>query len=412
MTVALDVYDDFLKEWYLSEWIDQLTSMTTTWKLLRRKLTNFAGKFMVIPIRTGRNAGVGAIPTSSSGALSALYPHGNQSVGRTLVDGKIFSGGLQVAQDTIDKSKNDQGAFFEAIDFEMRGLVDDVADYADNVMHQAGDSALAQTTGVGVANVVPVTTHHPFFEGMVVEFWSGNTGADTVRQQGSTNAAARFVAIAANTQSAQRITAVVRNIDGSGTITVGDDVAIASGDYIARVGTRTAALSHELMGLNGAISASNPPLDASFQGIDRATAGYWQSYEDSSGANEPNEDDIQQALDHTHDTSRGDVDVLMCNRILRRLLYASLAGSNHTRFVDTNVISPGYLSGKKEDHHPDGADYLFFDGRLPIIVDRFSRIDVPARPAAISSPISSFGGASRAAAVSCWNPRRPRSWPG
>ncbi len=381
---TLDVYDDFLKEWYLQEWIDQLTSMTTTWKLLRRRLVNFAGKSMVVPIRTGRNFGVGSIPTSgsiTSGTMSTMYPAGSQGIGRTLIDGKIITGSLQVAQDTIDKSKNDKGAFFEAIDFEMRGLVDDMADYADNIMHLGGDSSLAIVPAApaivaGPPGTFPVSTHHPFFEGMRIEAWSGaTTGTDTSDFTGGTSDDTGFDGI--STGENRVITNVVRNADGSGVLTVtGTTAGLSIGDVISRAGVRNGDVSHELMGLRGAIDSSNPPLDSDFQNIDRATNSFWQSHEDSIVVL-PTESAIQTALDHTHDISRGDVDVLMCHRLLRRLIYDGL-NSGPTRFSDTNVITSGYLSGKKEDYHPDGADYLFFDGRIPIIVDRFSHIDIDA----------------------------------
>jgi len=373
---TLDVYDAFLKDWYLSEWVDQLTSMTTTWRLLRRKLTKWAGKQMVIPIRKGRNWGVGAIPTSASGSMATLNVAGHQSVDRVLVDGKLVTGALQIAQDTIDKSKVDRGAFFEDLDFEMRGLVDDVADYVDNVSHLAGNGALATITQVTSGTQLTVDNHQPFFDNMRIECWS-STGAGTTDFTASGDAA-----VEANLPSGglvQVISAVQRNVDGSGVLTMVATAGAAIGSNLARAGSRNtgADTGYEPMGLPGLISNANPPLDSTFQGITRTGNNWWQSLETDATNSTFSEDLLQQQIDYTHDTSRGDIDYLMTQRITRRKMFTILNPTAAlSRFSDTNVITPGFLGGKVEDKHPEGSDFLFFDGRIPIIVDRFCKLEI------------------------------------
>ena len=42
MTTTLDVYSAFLKDFYLPDWIDQLNTKSTTYKMLRRELVDFS----------------------------------------------------------------------------------------------------------------------------------------------------------------------------------------------------------------------------------------------------------------------------------------------------------------------------------------------------------------------------------
>lgn len=357
-TQTLQSYDKFLKEWYFSSWIDQLNSMTTTWKLLRRKITTVGGRQLVFPIRTTRNTGVGAVPGSSGGAVPTNVVAGYQGVNNATVTPKIVQGAIQIAQDAIDRSANDRGAFYEVVDFEMMGIVQDLAEDLDRQCHGDGSGTLANTTAVPVGATIAVDYHRPFFEGMIVDGWDSS----------ASGAAARDADLV--------ISSVARNTDGSGVLTfTGAPATLTDNDVLVRKDARTATAGYEFMGLNGIVSATNPPLESTFEGITRTGNAYWQSIVNASTA-APSEALIQSAVDQVHDDSNGDINALLTNRRTRFALYNSLASSNPTRFVDTNVIQPGILSGKVEDHHPDAHDYLFWDGRVPIIVDKYCPINV------------------------------------
>lgn len=361
-TQTLDGYDKFLKEWYLSSWIDQLNSMTTVWKLFRKKLVDFSGRRMIIPIRTSRNTGIGAVPNSSGGSVPTLMTAGSQGIENAICTPAIVTGAIQISQDVMDASKNNRGAFYEVVDFEMRGLVQDMAEDLDRQMCGNGSGTLATiNTGTSSVETCSVSTHRPFFTGMIVDFWSTPASGATKNAEDIT------------------ITDVTRNSDGSGAISWSGAETVTQGGAVAKANVRTATAGYEMMGVDGIVDSADPPLldSGGYLGIDRSTAGngYWIAYEKALGA-AFTEEDIQNAFDAAHDNSNGDVNCLLMNRLTRGSLYATLATSNPRRFVDTNVVKSGYLSGKVEDQHPDGQDWLFWDGRVPIIVDKFAFVDI------------------------------------
>lgn len=362
---TLNSYDKFLKEYYLSSWIDQLNSMSTTWALLRRKIVDFAGRRMVFPVRKSRNTGVGAIPlTTGVGAtLSTLIEAGQQGIENGIVSPKLVMGALEIAQDVIDSSKNDRGAFFSAIDFEMAGLVQDVAEDLDRQTYGNGNGQLARVTAQAATGqaVVQVSYHRPFYEGMKLDFWSSGASGATLNAN----------------HTGLVVLSVQRNNDGSGAITLTANIAVAvivDGASATRTGVRTSTVGYEMMGLAGLIDSSNPPLESTFEGVTRSGNAWWQSIEDTTAL--LNETMIQTNLDNVHDDSNGDINCLLMNRKTRRALYDALATDNPRRLVNSNLLMPGYISGKLEDHHPDAHDFLFFDGRIPIVVDKFCPIDV------------------------------------
>jgi len=360
-TLATAAYDKFLKDYYLSSWIDQLNSMTTTWALLRRKIVDYSGRKLIFPIRKSRNTGVGALPLSgASDALQTLVEAGRQGVDNGQVFPKLVMGALEVAQDVIDSSRNDRGAFFQAIDFEMAGLVQDLAEDLDRQVYGQGNGHLAKVTAqanIGQA-VVQVSYHRPFFEGMKLDFWSGE-------QSGA--------ALGDATHAGMIVSSVARNADGSGALTMTANIAganIADNSSVTRASVRTATVGYEMMGLRGIVDSSDPALEASgFEGLTRSGKSWWQAIEDTTATLD--ESMIQANLDRVHDDSNGEVNVLLMNRITRYNLYQALASSNPQRLVNSNLLQPGFLSGKLEDHHPDAHDFLFFDGRIPIIVDKY-----------------------------------------
>jgi len=358
--VTIQTFDKLLKEFYLSQWVDQLNSMTTTWQYFRRRLVDFSGRKMIFPVRTGRNAGVGAVATShASASLPTLIEAGRQRHDQASVVPRLVMGALELSQDVIDISKNDRGAFFQAIDVEMAGLVQDVAELMDRMVYGDGGGRLAFiASGGSSVTVIPVTYIRPFFIGQRIDIWSANASGSTLRSAGN------------------EITAITNNADGSGSITVGTTVATTDEDgIITTAGARpTATTGVEWLGIDALISNTNPPLESTFQGITRTGNSFWHSHVNTTAV--LSEKTIQQALDTTHDDSMGEVNALFANRMTRFALYETLALDNPRRLVNTNVIQPGMLSGKLEDHRPDTHDYLMFDGRVPIIVDKFCPVKI------------------------------------
>lgn len=368
---TINSFQAFLKEEYLSSWVDQLNSMTTTFKLMRRKLVSFGGKKMIIPIRTGRNPGVGAVPTSNTaafggtgaGGLSTLITAGQQGIQQSFVVPRMEQAAIEVAQDAIDMSAGDRAAFYNVIDFEMMGVVQDAPEDMDRQMYGNGNGTLTFITDAATSATHTVGYGRTLAAGMSVDIWSsGASGATLVSQA---NVIISVTPDPAGTAAAT----VVFTSSFVGTTT----------QTITRTGVRTATVGFEFMGLDGIVDSANPPLEV-LQGIDRSTAGndYWKATEDATAYTGVlfKDTSLQQNLDTAHDISNGDIKLLLMNRVTRAKLYNNMQGTL-TRFTDTNMINPGLLSGKLEDQRPDNRDWLFFDGRLPIVVDKYCQINTP-----------------------------------
>jgi hypothetical protein len=386
-------FDPFLKEWYMSKWVDLLNNITTTYRLFRRRIQSFKGRRMIIALRTRRTGAVGAIPVSgyaasgvatSAGAQNLKSP-GYQGTANAIVRPKIVMGAIGMPQDVIDISGTDQAAFYEVVDFEMMGLKVDMGQYLD-VLKYAGGAPLADITTGSVSGTPPdtfkVTMPRRFYPGQSIDFWTTWTTGATLRGTGT-----------------------VAGVSGR-TITLDTGISgLVDTDYPYYSGARSANICYEPLGFEEIIKelGASPTATAGdlllqdyesttdIYGIDRTVAagesGFASTIIDKSGA-EVEFEDLHRLCDEVHDSSGGDPTVFLTNRTTRRLIAKKMAYVAPTvygtpsntayanvatqRFINTTKLKGGFI-GRREDMHGEGGnDWVLFDDRIPIVVDRMA----------------------------------------
>lgn len=383
----LDLFDKFLKEWYMAKWIDLLNNLTTTYKLFRRRIVPFKGRRMVIALRTGRSGAVEAVPLSGFqgtqyGAPATVTP-GHQPVDNAYVRPKVIMCAIGVPQDVVDTSQGgDRAAFFDAIDFEMMGIKVDCANYKDLMAYRGGrelailndpdEDSDATKDDWEVSNI------YPFFKNKRVEVWEDYTNSKR------THPAAGYVSVA--TTNRQHSSGHYLTVDAAVTDAAVSDLIFTKG---ARGGTgsflNTTAL--EMLGLeeivnNANLSLNNYESSKFYMGQDRTGFEEWNSQvNDINGV--LTFEAMQAMVDDIHDNSGGEPTVILTTRATRRE-YAkkcmfvnptSEVGGVNFRFVNTAKFQTGMVTPREDDHYAGGNDYLLWDGRLPIIVDRYATHD-------------------------------------
>ncbi len=377
----LQVFDKFLKEWYMSKWIDLLNNLTTSYKLFRRRIVPFKGRRMVIALRTARSGAVQAIPLSgyqgtSQGAPATVIP-GYQGTDNAHVRPKVIMCAIGVPQDVIDVSATDQGAFYDVIDFEMMGIKTDCASYLDEMVYKGGAPLgilkNRDTDTLADYDDWTVDNANYFFKNKRLQVWEPSS-----TNERSTHATNGHFTV----QSTARASRLV-NVDFD---SFGSADPIANDDEIYTVGARNGDTAFEMLGLDQIVSDSNLGLktyenNQYYLNIDRTANDDWSAnVVHQAGA--LTFAAMQQMIDDIHDNSGGEPSVILTTRAIRRN-YAKKCGFEDgdetkaatMRFINTVRYEQGLVSMQEDSHYAGGNDYMQFDGRLPIIVDRYCSQD-------------------------------------
>ena len=133
MAATLSTLDAILKDFYLGPIVNQLNNEILAVELFQKAQVDWQGKKAVIPVKVGRNSGVNFLAESAT-----LPTAGEQKYTDLLVNARFVYGRFQVTGPTIEASKTSAGAFVQAIDSEMTGLVEDVKNAANKGMFDGG----------------------------------------------------------------------------------------------------------------------------------------------------------------------------------------------------------------------------------------------------------------------------------
>ena len=390
----LELYDSFLKEWYMGNWTDLLNNLTTTYKLSRKRIVNFTGREMVMALRTGRTGAYGALALSSStvgsAGAQALTEPGYQGTTNARIRPKLVMGAIGIPQDVIDSSTDDKGAFYEVVDFEMMGLKTDMANYLDRLMYMGGSSlgGALSSVAVGTPTTFDVTNPYLFHTGQKLEFWSTNT-------TGATQRTGTWVVESVDRDSNQ--VAVTGSVTG-----------LVNGDFAYHAGARTTNVALEPLGYEELVKKTNTSAKDTVSGdlllqmhtggsltddlfnISRDTAATnfvseWGSTAiNVGGATELEFRHMHELLDDIHDNSGGDPTVFLTTRKSRRHITKRMAAPSDQagtvvdtsqRFMNTTRLKGGFIGAREDMHGQGGSDWILFDDRMPIIVDRYATHD-------------------------------------
>jgi hypothetical protein len=377
----LALYDKFLKEWYMAKWIDLLNNRTTTSKYMRKKKVPFRGRRMIIALRTGRTGAVQAVavsgfPTSSGAAptsfgASATPDPSFQGTDNALLRGQIIMAAIGIPQDVIDSSIGDRAAFYDVVDFEMQGARVDAATEEDRMCYSGG-APLATVLAGGTTTIPIVDNLTSTYKNKRIEVWTA-AGSGTERAYG---AAGDFVTVVTTERATRKVT-----LNDSVTLMV-------AGDKMFTAGSRNTDTNFEWLGFEQIIETSNLNLktyegNLFYLNRDRTSNDEWQSTVKDKAGGGLTFEDMQESIDEVADNSAGDINLIAMHRKLRRT-YAKKAAftdgneslAANLRFNDNVRYEQGLVS-QTEDLR-GGGDWMKFDGRIPIIVDKFSTLDFDA----------------------------------
>lgn len=350
---TLNTFNAILKEDYLGPIRDQLNNSTILLKRLQRNEEDVGGKVAVVPLLTGRNAGVGArregdvLPQPGQQQYDCANYRVAHNYGRISISGPV-----------IKASRKNKYAFVKAVDSEVKGMIKDMKDNINRQLHLDGSGILAvvigdPTNAGGVGpTVITVDNTRYFQRGMRIA----------------------LVNPASYTPGDQRANVGVLNVISktANTITVAEAVHAdaADGDYVVCDGN----YRNEMMGLGGIVSNANgrgpaPPMaQLTVGGIDRTVAAnaWWNANVLGNGGNarKLTLDLMQQAFDACEQEG-GEVTMILSGYDIRRKYLALVKADG--RFVNTMEFDGGFKTLEYNDkpyfvdrHFPNN-DMLFLD---------------------------------------------------
>lgn len=245
---TLTVVDNILKEIYEPQLRDQLQSETTTLKRIERTtegVTNdVGGKYVVFPIRTRRNHGIGARNENDP-----LPEPQSQKYAAARVRLAYLYGAASLTGQTMELAKTNTQAFASALSQEMDGLKQTLVKDMNRQVYGTSRAVLATVTADG-ANTVTVDTVQYLELGMIIDVW------DTT-----------LVTPKVQTRTITAITGLVVTYDGA------DGTAIAT-DVL----TRTASQGKETIGFAQIVSATG-----TLYNIDPTVEPVWKAVVNANG---------------------------------------------------------------------------------------------------------------------------------
>jgi hypothetical protein len=313
-----------MKVRYIGTVREQLNNEILLFNQLKKQIQTVSGKDFTVPLHTTRNVAA-AVGRADGGTLPTA---GQQGYTTTIVPNKYLYSRIKITGPTIAATRDNAGAFVEAIQSEVDGVTRDMKRAINRMLHSDGRDAIAFWTAVDDAT--PAT----------IDDGQGNAfvhfvGTDT------------FDLIDAGDNSTKRGDSIEFTISKSGanyqaawsagTVASSDD-----GDYLVKEDT----LGHAMMGIRGIIDDGNPPL-ANLQGIDASTNAFWQAQVfGNSGTNRQLAfEDMQEVIDGiatNSDYSENDIKLILCSHGMRRAYYKLCVAER--RHVNTMKLDGGFTA--------------------------------------------------------------------
>ena len=278
---TLSTVSDILKEYYLGPVAEQLNNEVFLMSRLESKSEDLVGKRAYVPLHYGRSGGIGA-----RAERDELPAAGNQRYSKAVYDLKYLYGRVQVTGPAMAKTKNEAGAFLQALKSELDGVRNDLKKdvarqvYGDGTafIAQCGTTTTSATIVLNTAAGQEAIRKGQLYVGMLVDI---GTAADV-----DTIAAARTITAVDYTNA---------------TITVsGATVSTTSSHYVSRSGaavdggaTANGSRSNEIDGLKRLVSNA-----ATYVGeIDASAETWWDNKRlPVGGALSANLEEIQKGL--------------------------------------------------------------------------------------------------------------------
>jgi hypothetical protein len=326
MGATLTTATNILKEIYEPRIQDQLQNMLTTSKRIEQTsegvTQDVGGKYVVFPIHTKRNPGIGARQE-----METLPTAGNQGYARAQVNLAYLYGAVRLSGQTMELAKTNAQAFASVLDQEINGIQTDLAKDMNRQIYGTSVGAMAVANGTyTTTNTFPTNNTQYIERGQVIDIYD------------STGATQRA--------TARNVTAVVKN-----TSVTFDGAAItgAANDIIVRQGN----LNRETIGLQQIVSNTG-----TLYNIDPTVETLWQSIVDSnSGTNRALSESLMIKTVDNVITNGGSTTAIFTTLGVRRSYFNLL--SQQRQYVNTQKFEGGFT----------GLAFTTDNGEIPVISD-------------------------------------------
>lgn len=328
MGATMTTLTGVLKEVYESTLQLQLNEETTALKRVERTsegvTSNVGGKYVVFPIHTRRNTGIGARLENE-----ALPVPGNQSTLAAQIPLRFLYGGIDMTGQTFELAKTNPQAFISAMDLEMQGLKRDLATDNDRQVFGDGRGYIATITAPVTAATFTVAHSYWLQLGENVDIYD----ATGVTQK----ATGRLITA---------ITATSVTISGANVAVVATDIIVRQGN----IGLATHVTQREWTGLGTIIATSG-----ALYGV---TDAVWTANIDSNaGTNRPLSEGLMTNMNDSIRLRGGETTVIFTNLGVRRA-YANLL-TQQRRFTNTTEFTGGF----------SGLAFTTDKGDIPVVTD-------------------------------------------
>lgn len=285
-----------------------------------------AGKTFTVPLHTSRNASAG-LGIADGGALPTA---GQQGYEVAVIPNAYTYGRIRVSGPAIQAARDNAGAFVTAVESEIRGCTRDMQRAMNRQLLGDGTDALAFWTGADDTSGTTVDdgqgnafVHLPS---------SGTLTCDLIDASDNSTVLGNDIVVTLGAKGASSYA-----ITWTGTVS-----GSADGDYLVPQDT----LGYQMMGIDGIISAANPPLlTGGLHGLPVASKPFWKAQDfGNSGSKRDLTLALMQeplsAIAVNSDYSEKDVEFMLCNYNIRDK-YVSLLVADK-RFPNAMELDGGF----------------------------------------------------------------------
>ena len=377
MSQTIANLSNILKEYYLGPVVEQLNNEVLLLSRLESRSEDLVGKRAYVPLHTGRTSGIGA-----RGELQTLPTAGKQGYDKAVYDLKYLYGRVQVSGPSMAKTKNEAGAFLQALKSELDGVRNDLKKDLARQVYGAGNGVIGGVADIAGASggkqVITLDSDEPirkgqFYVGMIVDVLTTATSNALATNGGG-------LTIDAINLATPSITVV--NVGGALATTSETDFVIT------RAGARTDAnypngnsdtgpLSNEIDGIQRIVPSD---AAANFGGITTTTGSFWDNIrvDPASGA-ASNPDDIslevlQKAMNQVR-LAGGMPSVMLTTLGIQRDFYMLL--QDQVRYTEPTTFRAGFSTLEyagmpmiADIDAPFGRLYLLDEANLKVFSDQ------------------------------------------
>jgi len=357
MAADLSTLSNILKEYYLGPVAEQLNNEVLLLSRLESRSEDLVGKRAYVPLHHGRSTGVGA---RAEGA--ALPTAGRQDYEKAVYDLKYLYGRVEVTGPSMAKTKNEAGAFLQALKSELDGIRNDLKKDLARQIYGDGTAAVATGTGNGNAGGTTILVGaEPIRKGQVYAGMKISVDRGGTLLQDSSSPASTTFTVASVDATAGTITVTVALASASRPFAA-NDVVVREGVGLTDVTTagEVNRWSDEVDGIQRIVATAANQFGGINAGL--AANSWWDNQRlpiDSGGSPQLLAlSDLQQALNLVR-IAGGNPTVMLTSLGVQRSVYELL--DDQVQYINPESLT--YASGFKT---------LSYNG-MPIIAD----IDAP-----------------------------------